>query len=262
MNNAGKYKLLLSIFKHAVMWKVIRSEDNPMENQPVPKPLHRQQNKDFYRSHEIPVMLELLKDREEKNQLIVLLALTGALRRGEIAGLTTDMIDFKNNRIHIKYSLQYSKRNGLKLKSTKASEERIVTFPEKFMKRLHKHYLKVLNLKMEMGSLWKGFKDVNGKEVIMLFSNKYGIPQRPDSITQFWNRFTLKNEDVLRRIRFHDLRHSSATFILNEGSKKGLNIKTVQKRLGHTDIKTTLRLYSHVSEDDDVTAGDLFEKFL
>lgn len=154
--------------------------------------------------------------------------------------------------------MQQSKTEGLRLKGSKTEDTRTVFIPEKVMKRLHGLYIKKLSLKMELGELWEGFKDVNGKEVLLLFSNNLGKPYRLDSITQFWDRFTYRNKEKLRRIRFHDLRRSSATYILYEGTKKGLNMRTVQKRLGYKDIETTLRLYCHVTKKDDEQAGNLF----
>ncbi|WP_368653743.1 site-specific integrase [Ornithinibacillus sp. 4-3] len=233
-----------------------------MKEQDKPKSSKKQENKDFYRSHEIPVMLSFLKEYSLTHQAIVLLALTGALRRGEIAGLATDVLNFKDNSTLVKRSLQQSKKEGLKLKSTKTEDTRTVILPSKVMEMLHTIYLQKLNLKMELGPLWHNVTDINGKEVILLFSNEVGKPYRPDSITQFWNRFAIKHEDDLRRIRFHDLRHSSATYILNEGTKKGMNMRTVQKRLGHRNIKTTLNLYSHVTEQEDLAAGELFDDIL
>lgn len=253
-----KHKVLLSIFKHAVKWKVIKAEDNPMEDQEKPKDTHKQQ-KDFYRTHEFPILFELLKEHREDQQLIVLLALTGGLRRGEIAGLAADVCNFDKNAILVKRSLQSSRKHGLRLKGTKSEDTRIVTLSPKLMERLHDHYKKQLELKEEMGNLWEGFEDENGKEVFLLFANEYGRPYRPDTITQFWGRFSTRHKDKLRKIRFHDLRHSSATYILSEGTKEGLNMKTVQKRLGHKDIKTTMNLYSHVSEQDDEATGRLFD---
>src|SRR5690625_7422566 len=97
-------------------------------------------------------------------------------------------------------------------------------------------------VKDEMGNLWKGFKVEEDKEVHLLFSDKSGYPYRPDTITQLWGRFSKRNKEKLSKIRFHDLRHSSATYILSEGTKEGLNMKTVQRRFGHKDIKTTMNL--------------------
>ncbi len=47
----------------------------------------------------------------------------------------------------------------------------------------------------------------------------------------------------VKKIRFHDLRHTCATLLL----AKGVNPKIVQERLGHSDISMTLNRYSHVT---------------
>jgi len=106
-----------------------------------------------------------------------------------------------------------------------------------------------------MGTLWKGFKDIEGKEVMLFGASEYGIPYTPNSITLFWNRFIKRTG--LKKIRFQDLRHSSASLILSEG----INMKVVQKRLGHKDIKTTMNVYSHVTEKDDEKASNVFDQF-
>ncbi|MCJ7839948.1 site-specific integrase [Lederbergia sp. NSJ-179] len=253
-----KYKILQSIFKHAVQWKIIDKDDNPMSEVKMPSDT-KKQKKDFYRKHELPDLMRLLKTLEVRQQHIVKLALFGGLRRGEIAGLADDVVDFENNLISVKRSLQLSKTEGLRLKDTKAEDTRIVALPKTFMRELNDYYKERKALQEEIGDLWKGFKDVKGQEVFLLFANEYGIPHRPDSITTFWNRFMNRFEGKIRRVRFHDLRHSSATIILTEGAKKGITMKTVQKRLGHKDIKTTLNFYAHVAEDQDKEAGDIFE---
>src|SRR5690625_4307369 len=256
-----KHKILTSIFKHSVLWQIIDEKNNPMTNVPVPDYTNRQEI-DHYRFDEVPILMDLInKDLNERQQLIVKLALFGGLRRGEVAGIASDVLDFENNKITIKRSLQGSKREGLKLKETKSEDTRTITIPENLMKDLHEYYIKKLSLRMEMGNLWKGFKDINGKEVFMLFANEYGIPIRPDSITRFWRRFNERNKDKIRRIRFHDLRHSSATIILSE-SDENITMRVVQERLGHKDVKTTLRFYSHVTTEDDEHESSIFDQFL
>ena len=51
----------------------------------------------------------------------------------------------------------------------------------------------------------------NGRNIFFIFSNEFGKPYRPDSISQWWDHFTKRNPD-LPRIRFHDLRHTSALY--------------------------------------------------
>ena len=52
----------------------------------------------------------------------------------------------------------------------------------------------------------------------------------------------LKEAGINRNVRFYDLRHTHATWLL----EKGVNVKVVSERLGHASIRITLDTYSHV----------------
>ncbi|URM35010.1 site-specific integrase [Cytobacillus firmus] len=88
-----------------------------------------------------------------------------------------------------------------------------------------------------------------------IFGNEFGKPIRPDSIGQWWRRFTQKHD--FKHIRFHDLRHTSATLLISEG----VHAKVISERLGHADISTTMNIYGHVLEEADKTAASHFDKF-
>lgn len=246
-----KYHILSNMFRLATKWGMI--EENPMLNVDKPKSKYKERNP--YNDEEIELLLKRITMQPTEHQLMVKLALIGGLRRAEIAGLSADVIDFANDKIIIKQSLQYTKRDGLFLKSTKTNKSRTVTIPSFLTKELKAYYLKRLKIKMMMADIWEGFKNENGEEVFMIFSNEYGKPYTPNAITRFWQRFLERSD--LRRISFHDLRHSSASYSL----RHGVNIKVIQKRLGHRDIRTTLNTYSHVTEEDDRTASETFEDF-
>ncbi|URZ15820.1 tyrosine-type recombinase/integrase [Clostridium felsineum] len=57
-------------------------------------------------------------------------------------------------------------------------------------------------------------------------------------------RKVLKLAKINKAIRFHDLRHTNATLLLEQG----INLKVIQERLGHKDISTTANIYSHVNK--------------
>lgn len=247
-----KYNILMSIFKYATEWKVIA--ENPMID--VDKPKVKKQQIEFYDKDEIKLLLHEIKSLSKRHQLMIKLAVIGGLRRGEILGIAYDQVDFKKNQIHITRSLQYTKKEGLKLKGTKTENERTVSFPAELMKELHSYYLRQTTARIEVGKLWRGFKDIHDVEVMLFISDEYGIPYQPHSVTTFWNRFMKRTE--LKYIRFQDLRHSSASLILSEG----VNMKVLQKRLGHKNIKTTMNVYSHVTEKDDEKASDVFKNLL
>lgn len=253
---AKKYEVLTSIFKYAVKWQVIDENANPMDQ--VDRPKQKKRSANFYNKQEIELLFSLAKELLPYQQLIIKLAVTCAMRRGEIIAIAKDTCDFDNCKITVKRSVQHTKAEGLKLKETKTGEERVVTVPQKLMADLKRQYVKRLELRAEMGRLWKGFKDINGKEVFLLFGNEYGEPFNPLSVTQFFSRFLNRHKKEIKKVRFHDLRHSSASYILSQG----VNMKIVQERLGHKNFKTTFNIYSHVTEEDDRKASDVFDELL
>ena len=66
---------------------------------------------------------------------------------------------------------------------------------------------------------------------------------RPDSITKSFQRVLKKHG--LKVMRFHDLRHSTASILYD----KGWDLKAIQAWLGHADIETTSDIYTHISNE-------------
>ena len=54
-------------------------------------------------------------------------------------------------------------------------------------------------------------------------------------------------------MRFHDLRHTHATLLI----ANGINMKTVSSRLGHSNISTTMNIYTHPLSDNDKKASNM-----
>jgi integrase len=94
--------------------------------------------------------------------------------------------------------------------------------------------------KQILGSLWKDNQHV--------FRMVTGECMKPDWLSHNWNKFIDKNN--LRHIRLHDLRHTCATYLLSIGTP----LATVSRKLGHSDIYTTLNTYTHSLEQDDLEA--------
>ena len=78
-----------------------------------------------------------------------------------------------------------------------------------------------------------------------------GTPYHPDSLTQKWERFTASHG--LPHIKLHGMRHTNATALIQAGVNEK---KVVSQRLGHSDVSTTLRIYTHAlpSMDEDAAA--------
>lgn len=151
-----------------------------------------------YSREEINVMLDKLANVPYRWQALIILAFTVGAREGEIASLEWKHIDFDKNTIYIEQSL--SDELGLNLKdTTKTERDRKVKMPKflsDMMEELHDQEDKTQAIVP-----YKMTED--DEEHLFIFSNLKGKPIRPDSISQWWRRFTKKYE--LRHIRFHDL---------------------------------------------------------
>ncbi len=78
----------------------------------------------------------------------------------------------------------------------------------------------------------------------------------PDTISKWFSKFIKRNN--LKKITFHQLRHTSASILINEG----INLKEVSSRLGHSKPSTTMDIYSHVLKTADKIASDAIEKII
>lgn len=184
---------------------------------------------------------EAAQDRREFYAYVV--AATTGLRRGELLGLSWDCVDLENGFIII------IKRQLSVIYNEVVLRER--TKGKRGQKRKPSHRIVTLT----DDGLWalKMQKKLQAKEKLLLgpayqdhglvFCKEDGTPYNPKDFTKMFQR-VLKNAG-LPKIRLHDLRHTHATLAL----KKGIHPKVVQERLGHSNIHTTLDIYSHVSPD-------------
>ena len=78
-------------------------------------------------------------------------------------------------------------------------------------------------------------------EFDLIFPNENGMPLNPENLIKREFHSALDRAG-LRRIRFHDLRHSYASILISQGE----NIKFIQSQLGHSSAKTTLDRYGHL----------------
>ena len=89
-----------------------------------------------------------------------------------------------------------------------------------------------------------------------LFVDEMGNLILPNTVTD--NFAQLLKEHGLRKIRFHDLRHSCASLLL----KQGVPMKQIQEWLGHSDISTTANIYAHLDSQSKQLSAATMEKAL
>ncbi len=83
-----------------------------------------------------------------------------------------------------------------------------------------------------------------------------GILIKPGYVTNCFGK--LLEENGLRKIRFHDLRHSCASLLLSSG----VPMKQIQEWLGHSDFSTTANIYSHLEYSSKLTSADALAQSL
>lgn len=192
---------------------------------------------------EIQKFLEVAK--EDRLYAAFLLECGTGLRRGELLGLKWEDIDFKKRTLRVRRSLviQYYVNAAEEGKSTAVEFEtpktdkskRTISIPLNIIKELIIHRRKQNEEKLMQGKYY------NNED--LLFCNINGTRYHPITLTSRFKRM-LKKAGV-KDARFHDLRHSVATLLLEEN----VHPKVVREVLGHSTITTTLDIYSHVSLD-------------
>lgn len=212
--------------KDAVKRKLIRY--NPCDCVNLPK--SQKYLPKFFSRNELQKLFTAI--REDEMFPIIYSAGVLGLRRSEVLGLKWDSLNFETNTITIKHTVVSMKEIYEKDKTKTEASYREYPMTEEFRKMF-------LSLKAEEEENRKLF----GKEYIendYIFKRKNGKKYHPDTITLKFSKLLEKNG--FEHIRFHDLRHSCASYMINDGCQ----LKDVQGWLGHADIQTTANIYGHL----------------
>ena len=180
----------------------------------------------------------------------VILGLYYGLRRSEVCGLRWRDIDFDAGTIRVCNTVVRMKTlvEHEKTKSN-ASKRTMFLVPETIP------YLRSLKEQQEKYKKRMGNKYEDPQEHVCTHSN--GKPFSPDYVSHEFGKLLERHN--LPRIRFHELRHTTGSLLL----EKGATIKQIQEYLGHEDVSTTLNIYAHLSvegkKETALTMGSMFK---
>ena len=175
----------------------------------------------------------LEKVRGQKLEAILTLALTTAMRRGELLALRWQDINFEAMSLHVSRTVSRIAGHGYVENDPKTSRSRrMIMLPPFTIEMLIQHRLDQEKARLKAGVRWK--------DQGLVFSNTHGGYLHPDYLLVKFHR--LLKEIGLPDMRLHDLRHSAATILLS----MGVHPKVVQEILGHSQISMTMDIYSHV----------------
>lgn len=245
------HTLLSSIFSFAVDRGYIK--ESPMKG--VKKLKVEKKKISVYEKRDVAALVERLQNAPLTWRTLVILAIVSGARAGELVGLEWKHIDFDNEFIRIEQSLTLKKGEGVKVKSTKTDRSRVVSIPGNVLQLLKE--LKVAQSKDRLQAAENWVREWEGIERHFVFTapNAFGRPMRPDSVTQWWERFFKQNND-LKFINFHGLRHTSVSILIDEKTP----MKVISERVGHAKIGTSMDIYGHLLEEADKKAAASMEK--
>lgn len=238
------HRLLHEALEYAVKWQIIPI--NPAKAVSPPKAKKVEFN--VLTREQIQTVLEHSKGKPYYN--VVFLAIHTGMRRGEIFGLKWKDIDFKNNLLSIRRTLQRIKNKGYVLRDATKTDgsRRTIALTDSVIQ-----LLKQIQQQQEKNksSLESAYDDQD-----LVFANPQGGFLDMDNLTRNFSRM-VKTLDV-PYIRFHDLRHCHATILMQQG----IHPKIVSERLGHTSTKLTMDTYSHVMPNMQKEAAKKLDDFL
>ena len=229
--------------QYALQIGLIKS--NPADR--VEKPRKTKYEATIYNQAELNALFKAIKG--DPLELAVILGAFYGLLRSEVVGLTWYAIDFEHKTISIRHTVVQFNKDGksqvVKKDSTKTKSS-CRTLPLVAPFELLLRYLRAeqsINRTVCGDCYCEDYLDY-------IYVDAMGKLIKPDFITQHFDLFLKKNG--LKKIRFHDLRHSCASLLY----ANGVPLKDIQEWLGHSDIGTTSNIYTHLDYSNKISSAN------
>lgn len=167
---------------------------------------------------------------------LYVLALFLGLRRGELLGLRWQDVELEGAKLEVVQTLQRV-GGSLRLVPPKSEDSaRTVPLPRICVDALREHKKRQF---AERSKAWPDWEDHG-----LVFTSRRGTPIEPDNLRRSWSE--IRAEAGLGATRFHDLRHTCVTLLLDLGTPPHV----VREIVGHSAIEVTMTIYAHVSLEE------------
>ena len=179
------------------------------------------------------VLRFLITAQESPYHTLYTLAIKTGMRKGELLALKWSDINWQSGTIRVQRQVQRIKGQGLIFRSPKTrAGRRTILLGEKTLEALRKQLEQANLLKNLAGDYWE--------EHDLIFPSTVGTPLGGSNLSKDFKAHLEKAG--VKKIRFHDLRHTAASLMLNHG----VPVIVVSKILGHSKTSTTLDIYGHI----------------
>ncbi len=239
------HAVLRSALQHAVKTDILIRNEAAL----VELPRQTRKEMDCLKSDEAVRFIDALKG--ERFEIMFSFALATGMRLQEYCALQWKDIDFGRGTATVQRGLVWHRTGGgYHFKQPKtAKSRRTIPLPVSLLKPLQKHRIRQFEARLKVGDAWN--------DLDLVFPSEIGTPLNPPNITRHFKRM-LKKAKLRTSIRLYDLRHSTASLLLEAETHP----KIVSERLGHSSIVLTLDTYSHVAPHLQQTASDRLDEMI
>ena len=224
--------LISDVFTYAIRMEMLN--DNPCRRVFVPKMEHEE--KEIFTIDQVKTLFEGLHSEPTKFQVYLQLAVYSGFRRSEMLGLEWKDIDFENDLIHIRRTSQYTAELGIYTDTTKTRKSKRVSKMPKYIMELLGQFKQEQDAEIErIGSKWEDHD--------RLFTKWNGAPMNPQTPFEWLQGYCERINVPFKNI--HSLRHLHASLLIFQG----VDVVAVSSDMGHSEISTTLNMYSHMFQE-------------
>ena len=239
------------VFTKAYQWEII--DRNPCEHLDMPKKKDDDPSDDeienYYSKEELNQFLKGAKERGLKWYALFRTLAYSGMRQQELLALTWKDIDFANETIDINKAISRGLNNRIYLKGTKnKASKRIVPMDKQSL-----NILKQWKHEQSQFLLQRGIREENQLLFPVDTTNKYMTTSQIRT-----NLIAVQESKDLDPISAHGFRHTHTSVLF----EAGLTPETVRLRLGHSDIETTMNIYTHVTKERQNKVADTFADFM
>lgn len=220
---------------------------NPDDATNPPKPKSNAMK--FFTKDQTHHLLQVAKETEDRYYALYFLAIVTGMRQGELLALKWENVDLEKGILSIKLNLKRVPGGGLILDKPKTkSSIRSIKLGSDSIEILKAHKKQLSTEKQAARDLWQneGF----------VFPSTVGTALDPSNLLKQFRKL-LKTAN-LPKIRFHDLRHTAASLMLNNG----IDVLVASQRLGHAHPSITLDVYGHLMPSMQNEAANILDTLI
>ena len=228
------HSILRKALEKAVALEHLRSNPADGDKVSVPKKNNEKNELQYWNKKQTKKFLESAK--EHTNPIyatLFYLAVWTGMRRGELIGLRWQDINFVKSELYVRQSITRDPQGTYHINGPKSNtSKRKIDLDQWTLTKLKQHQDYMENLQADLGDAFE--------QSDLVFTSTVGKRINVSNLRRAFNNVI--DHANIPKIRFHDLRHTHASMLLQDGAHP----KVVQERLGHSSIQITMDIYSHL----------------